>query len=315
LTDADPIWFGSTVRPYSWVRDYAAQTSVYFRSDRFGRNPGADDLFPARGESPPSTASWPPERFKARADVAVAGPVVIGFDHSAASSDFVMLPHEECASVTAVTIPRIDLGDGGHDRARFLYAGTVRLQAGKLKRHMKRIAKLVLYAFAQQGVDCPVLCPFGCEGWDGRTADVPRLWAEAVADCLAEGADGHRFRMVVISLADEHGIPEGARGENEGAITRTFDAFRALPVVVALWPGAVTIARVLKLRGFETGILNPCGAATVLGGHVGARWEGAGRTASEDALGTQTTLVLHHRTLNPALYADPARWLPFPPRV
>jgi hypothetical protein len=314
LRNEEPIWFGSTVITYAEFKDEANTAGVYYQADRFGRNPAEEALFPrAIIEADPadSTEPWTRDQYEASTDIAVAGPVRIGFDNSALSHDFVMLPPEHCATVTVVTIPRIDLRLERH-RDGFVFTNTGRLDTERLKRRMKRMAKLFLYAFAQEGVTCPVLCPVMCEAWEHRPAQVPELWAKAVAKCLEENDYG--FRMVVISLANEHGMEiDAQRRENEAAVERVFGVFAAVPVVVARWPGAVTIARILALQEFHTGILNPCSAATVRGGHVGARWEGPERTASEDALGTQTTLVLHHRTLNPELYTDPNRRHPFPP--
>ena len=65
----------------------------------------------------------------------------------------------------------------------------------------------------------------------------------------------------------------------------------------------------LSRHGQRAGILNPSDVEAVRKGYIGMYWDG-GHIALEKLLAMQTTLLLHHKGVNPTLYTDSKRWKP-----
>ena len=65
----------------------------------------------------------------------------------------------------------------------------------------------------------------------------------------------------------------------------------------------------LSRQGQRAGILNPSDVQAVRRGYIGMVWDG-GDIALEELLAMQTTLLLHHKGVNPTSYTDSKRWKP-----
>ena len=63
---------------------------------------------------------------------------------------------------------------------------------------------------------------------------------------------------------------------------------------------ALQIARELRLR---LGIMNPSDVVALRRGNIGMYWDG-GHVALEEVMAVQTTILLHHRGVNPTLFTD-----------
>ena len=71
----------------------------------------------------------------------------------------------------------------------------------------------------------------------------------------------------------------------------------------------MSLADHLSRKGHKAGILNPSDIQAVREGYIGMYWDG-GHVALEELLAMQTTLLLHHKGVNPTLYTDAGRWKP-----
>jgi hypothetical protein len=155
-------------------------------------------------------------------------------------------------------------------------------------------------------VQFPVLCAIGCGAFRGKFgSQVPRLWARALYGVLSTGTWKH-IEAVLLSL------PTFGDTNNFMPFVTTLrnlskEAGPLLVPVVAIEDASmVALAAMLSDAGYRTGLLNPSDVEALRRGYVGMYWDG-GHIALEEVLALQTTLLLHHANVTPALFHDKAR--------
>eukprot|EP01012_Entosiphon_sulcatum_P027669 TRINITY_DN33366_c0_g1_i1.p1 TRINITY_DN33366_c0_g1~~TRINITY_DN33366_c0_g1_i1.p1 ORF type:complete len:419 (-),score=82.28 TRINITY_DN33366_c0_g1_i1:7-1263(-) len=240
--------------------------------------------------------------------IAVSGPVYICFDNNLA-----VQPRPK-ASVLTVSIPGINFAYSPADQEKFTVDDwnedrtkkrrVVKQQAALLR--MKQIYAHSFTVMQQSGVHYPCLSAIGCGAFKGPFADVPGLWARALFEVLSEHDYG--FRAVFDSLPT-FGEDNFTEFSNVFALLEGQGKQLKTAVVLLEDRSMVAIANHLAQANHNAGILNPSDVQAIRQGRIGMFWDG-GHVALEEILAMQTTLLLQHRGVNPALFSEPKRRVP-----
>jgi len=285
------------------IRSLADAAVVTYAADRFT----PERLFQYLDD-----ADLPPEAQRDAQHVAISGPVHVIF-----SPDFRPQPPAPLP-ITAVSIAGINFAYSPVDRDAFTREATpesdddgassspvirrlVVNEAPAVLRMMEILHHAFL-AFQRANVTYPCLNAIGCGAFKGPFNRVPHLWARAACELLQRHSYG--FAAVLYSLptfGDDHFT----------VFRRVFAAGSGLRSCVVLVEdkGMIAFADHFARHGHRAGILNPSDAVAVRQGYIGMYWDG-GHVALEELLAMQTTLLLQHKGVNPALYRDPTRWVP-----
>ncbi|KAJ9462431.1 hypothetical protein DIPPA_09477 [Diplonema papillatum] len=230
--------------------------------------------------------------------VMVTGPVYVTFDNSYTSKP-------KTHPVLCCSIPGINYQYSDEDIQKFCKLRQKGVRKPESLTQMKYIWGHALAVMAANGVKYPVLCAIGCGEFNGGFASVPRLWARALYDVLVANP-GFGFECVLVSLptfGDDNFSVFSAEFRKAEAEAASSGAKLATPVLFVEEYSMVTLAD--KLAPHKSALLNPSDAEAVRKGFIGMYWDG-GHIALEELLALQTTLLLQHRSLNPALWSRPA---------
>ena len=186
----------------------------------------------------------------------------------------------------AVSIPGINLKYSAVDRSRFINDDNT-LNTEPLLQTMRLVWAHTLHVMQSRDVSFPVLCAIGCGAFKGGFAEVPKLWAQALAEQLSL-KDAYSFEAVIISL------PTFGSDRNFESFHKVFtEAESSLSHAVVLTErySMVEIASHIARVGHAAAILNPSDVEAVRRGKIGMFWDG-GHAALEEILALQTTLLL-----------------------
>ena len=174
------------------------------------------------------------------------------------------------------------------------------LKIQEVKSRMSQIWYHTLAVMSKAKIQYPVLCAIGCGEFKGKFKAVPQLWAETLAEVLSK--TDFEFDVVIVSLPT-FGDDNYSEFETVFATEKNLKT----PVLLVENYGMLTIADRLSSQGHSSGILNPSDVEAVRKGHIGMFWDG-GHIALEEIIALQTTLLLHHRSLNVSLWErDPIK--------
>lgn len=225
---------------------------------------------------------------------AVAGRVSVLFD-----ADGRPLPARRGMEVVAVSVPGVNMAYG-RERAEFAQSALA------LEARYAEIWGHALEVMASRGVRVASLGAIGCGAFGCPPAIVGRALLKVLVAGRASGA-AWGFDAVVVCLPSF-----GDR--NYEAFCESFASGPVagrLRQIVALVPccGIAEVAVAASCAGRLGGLLNPSDDEAVLDGAIGMNWD-CGHVALEEVLAVTTTLLVHHRQLNPALWDDPSRTAP-----
>eukprot|EP01064_Diplonema_japonicum_P004437 TRINITY_DN1288_c3_g1_i1.p1 TRINITY_DN1288_c3_g1~~TRINITY_DN1288_c3_g1_i1.p1 ORF type:complete len:485 (+),score=71.15 TRINITY_DN1288_c3_g1_i1:59-1513(+) len=245
---------------------------------------------------PPKHVLTPLEHVESK-QVMVSGPVYITFDNQYRSKS-------QTNTVLACSIPGINFEYSQEDLGYFCTTeGTKRKHLNEkiVTKTMKEVWSHALTVMAGEGVKYPVLCAIGCGEFKGKFPNVPKLWASTLFDVLAANP-GFGFDCVLVSLPT---FGEDNFSIFSSSFNSKDEAHLPCPVVMVEDYSMVTLADELASSGHASSLLNPSDVEAVRKGYIGMYWDG-GHIALEELLALQTTLLLHHRGLNKALWSSPA---------
>eukprot|EP01006_Ploeotia_vitrea_P016252 TRINITY_DN46818_c0_g1_i1.p1 TRINITY_DN46818_c0_g1~~TRINITY_DN46818_c0_g1_i1.p1 ORF type:complete len:460 (+),score=77.67 TRINITY_DN46818_c0_g1_i1:21-1400(+) len=259
--------------------------------------------------------------------IAISGPVYAMFDHE-------MRPHERAPRpFIACSIPGINFAYSTADQAKFTTEMWNDERTKKKKvvdnaaalLRMKEIYAHALLVFQKFEVKFPCLCAIGCGAFKGEFNTVPHLWAEALYDVLATFE--YDFGCVFVSLPN-FGEQENFNifcdvfnkqtktGDEENKDTSSSSSSGAkkkddvkMPKTAVCFletKSMISLADYLSRKDKAVGVLNPSDVQAIKQGYLGMFWDG-GHVALEEIIAMQTTLLLQHRGLNPALYDNTDR--------
>ena len=134
----------------------------------------------------------------------------------------------------------------------------------KLVYRIRRILHHAFLRFQTFGCEVPVLCAIGCGVFANRIAEVPSLYAEAMAHLLHKNDYG--FRAVIIPLIMP---PEYKQFRDAFKRART----PRCPVLLMLNRSMIHIADRLARKNIHAGILNPSDPLAVRAGYLGMYFE------------------------------------------
>eukprot|EP01060_Flectonema_neradi_P001489 TRINITY_DN10899_c2_g1_i2.p1 TRINITY_DN10899_c2_g1~~TRINITY_DN10899_c2_g1_i2.p1 ORF type:complete len:563 (+),score=97.68 TRINITY_DN10899_c2_g1_i2:85-1689(+) len=235
--------------------------------------------------------------------VAVTGYILSVFDNSYRTMK------NSKARYLSVSIPGINLKYSAVDKARFINKDKS-LNTSLLLEAMRSVWAHALHLMEDKKTSFPVLCAIGCGAFKGGFAEVPELWAQALAEQLSL-REAYSFEAVIISL------PTFGTDRNFDSFRKVFsDVEKELchPVVLTERYSMVEIASHIARLGHTSAILNPSDVEAVRRGKIGMFWDG-GHAALEEILALQTTLLLQHVGVNPQLWTDPSRHVAVDPKM
>ena len=236
---------------------------------------------------PDHPQAWPDGEYSKSQLIAVSGPVFVVADDRQRS-----VPATN--PLWCVSIPGINFAYNNGDRQ--LFSQGRRVNHNGLVR-MRRIWHHALSSFRHAKVQYPVLCAIGCGAFAGKVEDVTENYAQALVDVLS--VNHYDMVAVFVSLVNEDHFVAFKEAVTAGA--------RSLKCAVVLTRrhGMVGLAHHITLQGHLSGVLNPSDAQAVRQGTMGMYWH-YGHIALEELLAVQTTLLMQHIDINPALWERPS---------
>lgn len=234
---------------------------------------------------------WPPGEYSRTQLMAVSGPVYVVADDAQES-----IERED--PIFCVSCTGINFAYNTEDRQRF---STDRLPNAAARERMSCIWHHALTLFEAAEVQYPVLCAIGCGAFANdslvSTKHVVQMYADALASLLVHRSYG--ATTVYLSLVN----PDHFEWFRE--VLEQYQKRMQPSVVLSADHGMVGLARELSRRGHRSGILNPSDPQALRQGAMGMYWY-KGDIALEELLAVQTTLLLQHIDVNPAMWLSPS---------
>eukprot|EP01060_Flectonema_neradi_P039637 TRINITY_DN87_c7_g1_i2.p1 TRINITY_DN87_c7_g1~~TRINITY_DN87_c7_g1_i2.p1 ORF type:complete len:521 (+),score=78.51 TRINITY_DN87_c7_g1_i2:102-1565(+) len=223
----------------------------------------------------------------------VSGPVYVAYDSNYDTQKKGSVVH--CCST-----PGINFAYSSADVQEFTRlkaSGRSVLRVPTVKARMSQIWYHTLTVMAEASVAYPVLCAIGCGEFKGSYDSVPRLWATTLAEILSK----HDFEFAAIIVS----LPTFGNNDNysEFAAALSQEPNLKVPVLLVENFGMLTIADRLASQGHYSGVLNPSDVEAVRKGHIGMFWDD-GHIALEEIIAMQTTLLLHHKSINRSVWSQ-----------
>ena len=200
--------------------------------------------------------------------------------------------------IVCVSVPGVNLQKSTDDGKYFTnvipITKQVILKQDTKKELVYRIRRILHHAFLRFqtfGCQVPVLCAIGCGVFASRIAEVPSLYAAAMAHLLSK--HNYNFRAVVIPLMTPSDYKDFRNAFKNAPIPHCL-------VLLMLSRSMIHNADRLARNNICAGILNGTPylqtdrAPAADNGHI----------AVEELVALQTTLLLHHRGSNPELYTN-----------
>ena len=171
-----------------------------------------------------------------------------------------------CVSVPGVNLQK-STDDGKHFTNVIPITNQVILKQDTKKELVYRIRRILHHAFLRFqtfGCQVPVLCAIGCGVFASRIAEVPSLYAAAMAHLLSK--HNYNFRAVVIPLMTPSDYKDFRNAFKNAPIPHC-------PVLLMLSRSMIHIADRLARNNICAGILNPSDPLAVRAGYLGMYFE------------------------------------------